>query len=101
MFKKYKLGRWNIGQQKGIFKYDKNTYDRERNELITEVQEESSDALDSNLESLDIYDIERLDAYEPGDNYNRDTYDFSNLDDEFDDGDFYPEDRDEDEFFEE
>ena len=34
MFKKHKLERWNIGQQKGIFQYDKTTYDRERNELV-------------------------------------------------------------------
>ena len=101
MFKKYKLGRWNIGQQKGIFKYDKTTYDRERNELIAELHEEAPNVLeDSNQESLDIYDIERLDAYEPGDNYNRDTYDFSNLENDFEDGDFYPEDRDEDDFSE-
>ena len=101
MFKKYKLGRWNIGQQKGIFKYDKTTYDRERNELIAELHEEAPNVLeDSNPESLDIYDIERLDAYEPGDNYNRDTYDFSNLENDFEDGDFYPEDRDEDDFSE-
>lgn len=29
MMKQYKLGRWNVGMQKGLFKYDKGTYDRE------------------------------------------------------------------------
>ena len=29
-FKRYKLGDWNIGQQKSIFVYDKSVYDKER-----------------------------------------------------------------------
>jgi hypothetical protein len=30
MLKKFKMGRWNIGMQKGVFQYDKATYERER-----------------------------------------------------------------------
>ena len=99
MFKKHKLERWNIGQQKGIFQYDKDTYDRERSELVGQIFTEQTEMTgESNNESLDIYDIEKRDEYEPGDDYNRDTYDFQDLGEEYMDGDFYPEDRDEDEF---
>jgi hypothetical protein len=34
LMKTYKIGRWNVGMQKGLVKYDKQTYDRERGELI-------------------------------------------------------------------
>ena len=99
MFKKHKLERWNIGQQKGIFQYDKSTYDRERNEIIDQLITDQSEApIDTNIEALDIYDLEKRDEYDPGDNYNRDTYDFQDISEDYMDGDFYPEDRDEDDF---
>ena len=93
-FKSYKLGRWNVGQQKGLFQYDPNTYQRERDEMIAEV----SDITEIEIESLDIYELDKLDELQEMDDYNRDTYDFQNLAEDFDDGDFYPEDRDDDEF---
>ena len=39
LMKKYRLGKWNVGQQgqKRGFKYDKETYERERNELIVQM----------------------------------------------------------------
>lgn len=39
LMKKYRLGKWNVGQQgqKRGFKYDKETYERERNELIAQM----------------------------------------------------------------
>ena len=99
MFKKHKLERWNIGQQKGIFQYDKTTYDRERNELVEQLFTDQTDAQgETNNEALDINDIEKRDEYEPGDDYNRDTYDFQDMGEDYMDGDFYPEDRDEDDF---
>ena len=99
MFKKHKLERWNIGQQKGIFQYDKTTYDRERNELVEQLFTDQTDAQgETNNEALDIYDIEKRDEYEPRDDYNRDTYDFQDMGEDYMDGDFYPEDRDEDDF---
>ena len=99
MFKKHKLERWNIGQQKGIFQYDQSTYDRERSENITQLYTDQPDISEEpNMEALDVYDLERIEEYEPGDNYNRDTYDFQELGENYMDGDFYPEDRDEDDF---
>jgi hypothetical protein len=97
-FKTYKLGRWNVGQQKGLFQYDPNTYQRERDEMISQLYEEVPDINETEVESLDIYELDKLDAFQESDDYNRDTYDFQDLGEDYTDGDFYPEDRDDDEF---
>ena len=97
-FKTYKLGRWNVGQQKGLFQYDPNTYQRERDEMIAQLYEETPDINETEVESLDIFELDKLDAFQESDDYNRDTVDFQDLGEDYTDGDFYPEDRDEDEF---
>ena len=97
-FKTYKLGRWNVGQQKGLFQYDPNTYQREREEMIAQLYEEAPDINEIEVESLDIYELDKLDEFKEVDNYNRDTYDFQDLEEDYEDGDYYPEDRDDDEF---
>jgi hypothetical protein len=98
-FKNYKLGRWNVGQQKGLFQYDPKTYERERNEMIAELYDENPDMTDAGVETLDIFELDKLDAVVETDDYNRDTYDFQELGEEYDDGDYYPEDRDNDDGF--
>jgi len=35
--KNLRLGKWNVGQQKGLFKYDKETYERERSEMALDL----------------------------------------------------------------
>ena len=42
-FKQYKLGRWNIGKQKGLVSYDKETYERERGEIIGQMNQEMTE----------------------------------------------------------
>ena len=37
--KQFKIGRWDVGNQKGLVKYDKETYNRERSEFIESGQE--------------------------------------------------------------
>jgi len=39
MFKNFKIGRWNAGMQKGLVTYDKETFDRERNDLLRQLSE--------------------------------------------------------------
>jgi len=97
-FKTYKLGRWNVGQQKGLFQYDPNTYQREREEMIAQLYEDAPDINETEVESLDIYELDKLHEFHDSDDYNRDTYDFQDLGEDYTDGDFYPEDRDDDEF---
>jgi len=48
MKKSYKLGRWNVGMQKGLVKYDKQTYDRERNE---DAQNEDEPEVEAEVEA--------------------------------------------------
>jgi hypothetical protein len=99
MLKNHRLGRWNVGQQKGLFMYDQNTYDRERNDLISQImgetQEGSLDIVSEDL--LDIYDLDKLDEDTEEVDINRETYDIGDLDNNFMDGVYYEEDRDEDE----
>jgi hypothetical protein len=40
MMKQYRLGKWNVGQQKGLVIYDKETSDRERHEMTMREQKE-------------------------------------------------------------
>ena len=47
-FKKYKMGRWNVGMQKGLFRYDKDTFTRERAEMVGD--EEEDEDVDENQE---------------------------------------------------
>jgi hypothetical protein len=42
-FKKYKMGRWNVGMQKGLFRYDKQMFERERAEMVADGEEDEED----------------------------------------------------------
>jgi hypothetical protein len=44
--KKLGLGIWNVGKQKGIFKYDKDTSNRERHEIQQQMQHEMEQSID-------------------------------------------------------
>jgi hypothetical protein len=85
--KNYRIGRWNVGEQKGLYEYDKKTYDREINEMI--------DAIDGDLEAggelLDVGDIDGEEDSE--DIYNRGAVDIQYLGENFMDGAFYEEDQ--------
>tara|TARA_B110000967_G_scaffold210092_1_gene270538 strand:- start:10977 stop:17027 length:6051 start_codon:yes stop_codon:yes gene_type:complete len=84
--KKYKLGRWNIGLQTGIYKYNKQTYDQEgfENEKIDEIYVDAPDSGDPDIDEM-------------GDDEVIEANDISNLGDNFTDGVFYEEDQDYDE----
>lgn len=81
--KRYKLGDWNIGMQKGIFQYDPATYDRERNNLFTDIND--VEETEKELEAFDIDELDNLDNQEINDDYNRDTFNFEELQDDLDD----------------
>ena len=84
-FKRYKMGRWNVGLQKGLVQYDKKTYDRE-----TAANKESGVLLDMDADQLDALD--KADANEEEDN---EAMDISHLGEDYQDGDYYGEDDDE------
>jgi hypothetical protein len=49
MLKKYRLEHWNVGQQKGLYEYDGNAYDRELEQfLMGEEEVAAPENLDTN-----------------------------------------------------
>ena len=86
LLKKYKMGRWNIGLQKGLVQYDKTTYDRERTEMD-----------EDNLIAEDVDELDAIMEQEINQRYDEEANDLSNLGDDYADGNYYnemPEDND-------
>jgi hypothetical protein len=97
-FKQYKLGRWNVGKQKGLVSYDKETYERERGEIIGQMnQEMATGDLDVVSEMRrEIYEIEADEDQENDETYDQEAYDISKLGEDYMDGNYYQEDNDQD-----
>jgi hypothetical protein len=106
MMKIYRLGKWNVGQQKGLFEYDVATQERERQDLIEQGVQDNEEIYNLAMQSLNIdesadaADIQRLqqDAVEEGEiDTHNEFYDFGNLREGYDDGydpDGYAEEED-------
>ena len=93
-FKKYKMGRWNVGLQKGLVEYDADVYLREREEVGMEEMNFR------NAASLS-YDVDELDAEDGRDiaaQHDTEGVDFSEYGENYQDGEYYAEDRDPDDF---
>ena len=98
-FKRYRLDKWNVGQQKGLIVYDKNVYEREVNELIEQVaQEVGGNLMDVNqyegYEQMEVFieDIEQEEENNRIQEDNNELADFQNLGEHFMDGQYYEED---------
>jgi len=98
----HKLGNWNIGNQNAIWKYDKQRFEDEmvmgeffefENKTTSKAAEQEIVDLDDMIESDQLQDNDDESA-----GY-RDGHDFRELAANYDDGDFYPEDRDDDDFY--
>jgi hypothetical protein len=93
--KQLKLGRWNVGMQKGLVKYDKETYEREIMEMM---------ANENNAEEMDnpaTKEVDDLDAEAEADadlEADREAYDIGGLGEEYGDGNYYEEDVDRDDY---
>ena len=86
LLKKYKMGRWNIGLQKGLRQYDKDTYDRERSEMD-----------DDNLIADSVEELDAIEEQENDEQYDEEANDLRNLGEDYADGNYYneiPEDND-------
>lgn len=94
LFKMYKLGRWNVGQQKGLVSYDKDTYERERDELLIQLQnDESTKQYDAVSEMRrEIFDLEKDEEDQQNEFYEQEANDIGHLDEDYADGHFYPDD---------
>jgi hypothetical protein len=98
MLKKYKMGRWNLGTQKGIFKYDSDMYDKERRNNMARLYEDLQvNELETaeNVE-LDVDDLNRMDEIEMNEEYDAEGIDIGHLDEDYQDGVYYGEDVDRD-----
>ena len=103
MLKKFKMGRWNIGMQKGVFQYDKATYEREREGNLARMYNDLEINDLENYEQVDM-DVNQLMALEEQDNieqYDGEGMDIGHFDEEYADGVYYQEDQDHDFGYEE
>ena len=113
MLKNFKIGRWNVGQQKGLVAYDADTNERETKDMIGQMlQDMEEDNVDANGElMMDVYDLatlanaekgymaEDLEVNEGGDEdgyYDAEGDDIGAFGDRYLDGVYYQEDRDDD-----
>jgi hypothetical protein len=96
--KKFKMGRWNIGMQKGVFQYDKNVYNENRDANLARMYEdvEYNELENGESRSLDAADLDALDEQENRDLYDNEGNDISGLGEDYGDGNYYPEDNEED-----
>lgn len=94
--KTYKLDEWNVGEQKGLFVYDKATSDRERLEQAN-ILRHAEGVVNAEGEELeeDVYDELGISSGEPGGvEGEEDAYaNISSLKDDFYDGQYYSDDE--------
>ena len=97
LFKMYKLGRWNVGQQKGLVSYDKQTYERERSELLVQLQEDENTKQYEMVSEMrrEIFDLEKDEEEQQNEFYDQEANDIAELDEDYRDGNYYAEDLEE------
>jgi hypothetical protein len=95
MMKTYKIGKWNVGQQKGLFIYDVATQERERQELIEQGVKDNEDIYNLAYSELDIDEasgavsadeIFSEELAEQDLEAENELYDFANLGENYDEG---------------
>lgn len=98
MLKKHKMGRWNLGTQKGIFIYDADMYVKERDNNLARLYEDLQVNEFETAENvaLDVDDLNRLDEIENNEQYDAEGLDIGHLDEDYQDGVYYEEDVDRD-----
>jgi len=87
LLKKYKMGRWNIGLQKGLVHYDKDNYDRERLEM------EEDELIDEDVDDLEAHELEHI-----SNEYDNEGTNINQLGQDYMDGNYYNEIPEEREF---
>jgi hypothetical protein len=86
--KNYKIGAWNAGEEKGLFIYDKRTYNKEvTGQMMANVAGEGADVAD-----LNAFDEANADA-----DADREAFDIDNLGENYEDGAYYEEDMEREE----
>jgi len=97
--KNLRIGKWNVGQQTGLFKYDKKTYERERSEMEQDIManfgmaEEWNEGGGEVGEGMDVEQLDEMDEREREVGEGEDV-DFSMFGEGYTEGAYYEEDRD-------
>jgi len=90
MFMKYKIGRWNVGLQKGLVKYDPKTYDRE---IMENDMEEYND------NGMEADELENAEDVEISNEYDNEGLEIQQFGEDYQDGDFYGDHREDENDF--
>ena len=85
MLKTYRIGAWNAGNEKGLFKYDASTYDKE-----------VSGQMMANATATEVNDLQADMEAQADADADREANDISGLGDNYTDGAYYEEDADRD-----
>jgi hypothetical protein len=91
VFKKFKLGTWGKGLQKGLTQYDKDTYDEERElrDKLAEVENKIRN-INPNMDEQDMTDAveEEIREQDMTHEIEAEEYDMRNMNDDYDDGNY-------------
>lgn len=93
MLMKYKIGKWNVGLQKGLVKYDPKTYDREIMENIIE------EYADNGENGMDANELENAENREISNEYDNEGLEIQQFGEDYQDGDFYGDHREDENDF--
>jgi hypothetical protein len=91
----HKIGRWNVGMQKGLYQYEKATYEKEvaqwhtGDDVVINVPQDG--ALGEGQEGEEVEDLERAERQDQSDTYDGGDG-WENLDENYMDGVYYEED---------
>jgi hypothetical protein len=102
MLKQFKIGRWNVGMQKSLFKYNPETYVRQQelNEYLNAEEEPDNEiklTLNQTVETdAEVEDLERERQMEVNEEYENEANDIDGLDEDYADGHYYEEDMGDD-----
>jgi hypothetical protein len=108
MLKNFKIGRWNVGQQKGLISYDAATNERETKDMIGQLLQDVDNPSDDLM--MDVYDLAEfqddqrgleadeldLPADESQGNYDGEGEDINHFGDGYLDGQYYEDDKEDD-----
>jgi hypothetical protein len=103
MLKHFKIGRWNLGQQKSLIQYSSETYSRqtELNNYLNAEDDADGILLSANPamqtneegeEGMDLEDLERESEEDIRREQDAEAYDIGGLDEDYLDGNYYEED---------
>ena len=96
LLKQLHLGRWNVGIQKGVFMYDKSTYDKDHTEAILRFEQDLvlDEAAEPAQADVGVDELENEQNAENDEFYDNEANDIGHFGDDYMDGNYYGEDGD-------